>query len=234
MSPRDGTHSPVQPSAPPRVRAVSAWDRGLVRTALADSVRKLDPRRMARNPVMFVVEVGSVLTTLAWLRDLVAPVAGAAPASFNGQLALWLAARHRQPPGAPGHAPAPLRLRGVVSLAGVTDLEAGARGGICGDAIPRLLGGDPAALPQRVASASPIRLLPLGLPQRLVCGKRDSLVPIEQARSYEAAAREAGDAVRVDVVETAGHFELVDPASGAWPTVRDAVSALLGPAPKPR
>jgi K+-transporting ATPase ATPase B chain len=72
------------------VRAVSAWDAAFVRTALVDSVGKLDPRRMARNPVMFVVEVGSVLTTAAWVRDLLAPVAGAPPASFNGQLALWL------------------------------------------------------------------------------------------------------------------------------------------------
>ena len=62
----------------------------LVRAALLDSVRKLDPRVMLRNPVMFVVEVGGVLTTFAWLRDLVAPLPGGAPAAFTGQLALWL------------------------------------------------------------------------------------------------------------------------------------------------
>jgi K+-transporting ATPase ATPase B chain len=45
---------------------------------------------MARNPVMFVVEVGSVLTTFVWLRDLVAPAAGAPPGWFTGQVALWL------------------------------------------------------------------------------------------------------------------------------------------------
>ena len=49
------------------VRAVSAWDPPVMRAALIDSVRKLDPRAMARNPVMFVVEVGSVLTTIVWL-----------------------------------------------------------------------------------------------------------------------------------------------------------------------
>ena len=42
---------------------------------------------MVKNPVMFVVEVGSVLTTLLWLRDLVAPPAGAAPAWFTGNVA---------------------------------------------------------------------------------------------------------------------------------------------------
>lgn len=60
------------------VKAVSAWEGRLLGAALVDALRKLDPRTMARNPVMFVVEVGSVLTTLLWLRDLAAPAAGAA------------------------------------------------------------------------------------------------------------------------------------------------------------
>ncbi len=45
-------------------------DPQIVRTAVVDSFRKLDPRLMARNPVMFVVLVGSVLTTILFLRDL--------------------------------------------------------------------------------------------------------------------------------------------------------------------
>jgi K+-transporting ATPase ATPase B chain len=72
------------------VKAVSAWDGTILRAALPDSVRKLDPRLMTKNPVMFVVEAGSVLTTLIWLRDLLFPPAGAAPASFAGQVTLWL------------------------------------------------------------------------------------------------------------------------------------------------
>jgi K+-transporting ATPase ATPase B chain len=72
------------------VRAISAWEGPLLRAALADSVRKLSPRAMARNPVMFVVEVGSVLTTSLWLRDLVASSATAPPVAFTGQVALWL------------------------------------------------------------------------------------------------------------------------------------------------
>jgi K+-transporting ATPase ATPase B chain len=73
-----------------QVRAVSVWEGALLRAALVDAFRKLDPRAMVRNPVMFVVEVGSVLTTLLWLRDLVAPAAGSEPAWFTGQVALWL------------------------------------------------------------------------------------------------------------------------------------------------
>ena len=72
------------------IRAVSAWEGPILRAAIWDSFKKLDPRLMFKNPVMFVVEVGSVLTTLVWLRDLVAPSPGALPAAFTGQVALWL------------------------------------------------------------------------------------------------------------------------------------------------
>ena len=146
--------------------------------------------------------------------------------SAGGHLALWLAGRHRLAPG-PLHAERPLRLRGVVSLAGITDLRAGAAGGVCGDAIPQLLGGPPQDHALRLGQSSPIELVPLGVPVRLVCGARDPVVPIDQARSYEAAAKRAGDTVTVEVVEGAGHFELVNPRSSAWPVVREAVRALL-------
>jgi len=72
------------------VRAVSAWEGHLLRAALLDSTRKLDPRVMVKNPVMFVVEIGSVLTSLLWIRDVVAPAVGAPPAWFTGQVTLWL------------------------------------------------------------------------------------------------------------------------------------------------
>src|SRR5262245_26269001 len=72
------------------VRAVSAWEGPLLKAAMFESLRKLDPRVIVRNPVMFVVEVGSVLTTLVWLRDLFASSPEALPAWFTGQVALWL------------------------------------------------------------------------------------------------------------------------------------------------
>src|SRR5262249_43095385 len=73
-----------------QVKAVSAWEGAVLRAALLDSFRKLDPRVMVKNPVMFVVEVGSVLTTLMWLRDLLLRPTGAAPAWFTANVALWL------------------------------------------------------------------------------------------------------------------------------------------------
>jgi potassium-transporting ATPase ATP-binding subunit len=72
------------------VTPASLFDWTLLRPALLDSLRKLSPRDVARNPVMFVVEVGSVLVTLIWLRDLVHPAPDAAPSWFTLSVALWL------------------------------------------------------------------------------------------------------------------------------------------------
>jgi K+-transporting ATPase ATPase B chain len=60
----------------------------LYRGAALDAFKKLDPRRQARNPVMFVTEVGSMLTTVLWFQALTGK--GEAPAGFVGAIALWL------------------------------------------------------------------------------------------------------------------------------------------------
>jgi K+-transporting ATPase ATPase B chain len=71
-------------------RKQSLLDPAILRSAALESLRKLDPRLVARNPVMFVVEVGSLLTTLLWLRDRVVHPAGAAPGGFTLGVSLWL------------------------------------------------------------------------------------------------------------------------------------------------
>jgi acetyl esterase/lipase len=147
--------------------------------------------------------------------------------SAGGQLALWLAARQRLPEGSPLRGTRPLRVRGVIALAPIPDLRAGADAGVCGDAIPRLLAGPSDGAEARLLTSSPIELLPLGVPQRLVCGTEDRLVPSELSRRYQEAAARAGDPVSLEIVPGVGHFELVDPASRAWPAVRAAVAALL-------
>ena len=60
----------------------------LYQRAVIDAVVKLDPRSMIKNPVMFVVEVGSALTTLLWLQALTGN--GEAPAGFIGAISAWL------------------------------------------------------------------------------------------------------------------------------------------------
>lgn len=56
--------------------------------AIIDAVLKLDPRQMIKNPVMFVVELGSVLTTLLWIYNLTGH--GGEPAGFTGAISAWL------------------------------------------------------------------------------------------------------------------------------------------------
>ena len=63
------------------------FDPPIVRRAIRDSFVKLAPRHMVRNPVMFVVLVGSVFTTVVLLRDL---IQGTRTTGFTLQLALWL------------------------------------------------------------------------------------------------------------------------------------------------
>jgi len=69
-------------------RTRSMFDRQITVQALRDSVRKLDPRTLVRNPVMFIVEIGSVVVTLLFLRDLGS--ATAAQSVFAGSVAAWL------------------------------------------------------------------------------------------------------------------------------------------------
>jgi K+-transporting ATPase ATPase B chain len=79
----------------PRVqrRSRSLTDRSILLPAGGDSLRKLDPRVQVRNPVMFVVELGAAITTVAWLIQLFGgrPLGGGdEPAWFTFTVALWL------------------------------------------------------------------------------------------------------------------------------------------------
>src|SRR2546429_757186 len=70
------------------VKARSLFDGAIVRQAIVDCFRKLTPRRQVRNPVMFVVYVGSILTTLLWVQALVGK--GEAPGWFIFWVSVWL------------------------------------------------------------------------------------------------------------------------------------------------
>ncbi len=68
-------------------KSISIWDSRIITRALVDSLRKLNPTAMMKNPVMFVVEVGSVITTILLIRDL---ATGAPGMGFSLQITLWL------------------------------------------------------------------------------------------------------------------------------------------------
>src|SRR5579871_6673274 len=69
------------------MRARPLFDPPIAKRAIVDSFRKLHPRVMLKNPVMFVVEVGAAITTVLCVRDL---AAGASIAGFTFQITLWL------------------------------------------------------------------------------------------------------------------------------------------------
>ncbi len=70
-------------SSPRRSKQKAIWEWGIVRRAILDAFVKLHPRHMAGNPVMFVVEIGSVITTVLLVR-------GGEAFWFNLQITLWL------------------------------------------------------------------------------------------------------------------------------------------------
>ena len=65
---------------------VASFDRGLIMRAVGDAFRKLDPRVLIKNPVIFVTAVVSVLVTVLFVRDLISGQS----AAFSGQIAAWL------------------------------------------------------------------------------------------------------------------------------------------------
>ena len=71
-----------------RANARPLFDPPIVRQAIIDALAKLNPRHQVRNPVMFVVFVGSILTSVLWIQALVGQ--GEAPSDFILAIALWL------------------------------------------------------------------------------------------------------------------------------------------------
>jgi acetyl esterase/lipase len=128
--------------------------------------------------------------------------------SAGGHLALWAAS-------------ATGAVTDVVSLAGVTDLEEAYRLGLSTDATGSFLGGSPSEVPERYAAASPMALLPLGVPMLLVHGDRDENVPVGLSIAFAGAARDAGDDVELVVRPGIDHFEVIDPSGESWRIVMD-------------
>jgi len=148
--------------------------------------------------------------------------------SAGGHLALWLAGCHRLKPRDPLFVADPLPLVGAISLAGVADLRRTWELGLSSNVVEEFLGGTPRQVPERYGSASPIELVPLGVPQALVHGTKDDTVPFEISTRYQAAALAAGDRVELVALPGTGHFEVIDPRSEEWPAVVAAVRSVLG------
>ena len=145
--------------------------------------------------------------------------------SAGGHLALWLAARSRLAASEPLRGKEPLALRGVVGLAPIPDLARAAADRVCGDAVPALLGGPPAARPERYSVASPIGFCRWASPRRSFTAVRTRSCPWDFGGLCRRRTCK-GDAARLVAVDGAGHFDVIAPTSKAWHRVEDAVESL--------
>ena len=152
--------------------------------------------------------------------------------SAGGHLAVWALSRPRLPKSSVLAGAEAVSPRAAIALAGIIDLEAYHADGpdACGGpgTIDSLVGAATAGARDVYADTSPPRALPLGRPQVIISGDLDPIVPSRFGTAYGARAKAAGDAVEVLNIPGAGHFELIDPTSAAWPAIREAIVSRLG------
>lgn len=155
--------------------------------------------------------------------------------SAGGHLALWVALRPGLSAASPLRVYNPLRVRGVVSIAGINDLEAYRDHGpdACGGAgtIDALVGASARRGQDVYADTSPARMPPFDGRPYLISGERDPIVPPRFDREYAGKLRATGDRVSSQTIIGAGHFELIDPRSEAFEQVTIALDSALAPLP---
>jgi acetyl esterase/lipase len=132
--------------------------------------------------------------------------------SAGGHLALWLASQGT------------IALKGVAALAAVSDLRRGYSQNLGGGAVEAFIGCSPKKCEDRYATASPIDLLPLKVPQILLHGNADDIVPFEQSQRFTKASANA----RLVALGGAGHFDLIDPRAKVWRVVLDNIVGPIG------
>lgn len=135
--------------------------------------------------------------------------------SAGGHLALWLAT-HGQIDDAD------ITLRGAVGLAAITDLATYRdTDNSCAAAVAQLLDGDSEEVPDRYRDASPATVAETALPIHLVHGSADDVVPLAQSRDMPHSG--------LEVLEGAGHYDLIHPGTQAFPALLRAIDAVLSP-----
>jgi acetyl esterase/lipase len=134
--------------------------------------------------------------------------------SAGGQLALCLAAHEAG-------------VRAAVSLAGVVDLQRAYELHLSNDAVVEFLGGTPVEVADHYREADPMRLA-IGARQWLVHGAADDIVPPALSADYVRVKMKIREDARLVEIAGAGHFEVVDPRSGAWKNLESVVRDAVG------
>lgn len=156
--------------------------------------------------------------------------------SSGGQLALWLAARHKLSSSSPLYRPSPIPVQGVLDLDGPPDMDTASTwdSTACNDhVVAQFLGGTPAEVPDRYHDGSAAALLPLGVRQEILySGKTEFMADNEQKwaglfQAYAAKGAQAGDQIEVARLDRGGHFDGLNPRSTSWPVVHAKLQQLL-------
>jgi len=148
--------------------------------------------------------------------------------SSGGHLALWLGGRHRLPESSPLYRADPLPLAGIISIAGVNDLEVSLELGNRTDVLT-LVGAESLETgAARFAETNPSRLRPFGIPQILMIGDRDSQWRLDMTERDAEHASSAGDETKHVVVPGANHMDVIDPRSGFAEGVAVEARGILG------
>jgi acetyl esterase/lipase len=133
--------------------------------------------------------------------------------SAGAELALCLA----------GHEPS---IKRAVSLSGVVDLQQTFDLHLSDNAVVEFLGGTPKEVPEHYHEADPMQLK-VTATQWLIHGASDDTVPSYLSRNYTQQKKGRSEDVHYLEISTAGHFDLIDPHSTAWPKVEGTVLHLL-------
>jgi acetyl esterase/lipase len=133
--------------------------------------------------------------------------------SAGGELALALAAHHNS-------------MQAVVALAGVVNLRRAWKLHLSNDAVVEFLGGPPDRVPDHYHEASPAEL-DIHCRQLLTHGTEDDTVPVQMSRDYVKQKQQKHENVTLLEIPKAGHLDLIDPESQAWPLVQSALAGLI-------
>ena len=133
--------------------------------------------------------------------------------SAGGELALCLAA----------HEPT---LKHVISLAGVVDMEQAWELHLGNNAVGDFLGGTPKEVTEHYREADPMQLS-IKATQWQIHGASDDVVPSSLSRNYAEQKRNRGEDVHYLEIASAGHLDLIDPHSPAWPKIESTALHLL-------
>jgi len=121
----------------------------------------------------------------------------------------------------------PLKLQGTIGLASIPDLARAAEQKVCVHAARNMIGGSPDDYPERYQVASPEQLLPLGIPQVIIHGDLDRIVPINYVRHYARKAKDLGDDLKFIQLQDTKHFAMIIEGRPQWQETIDEIKRLL-------